>query len=79
MTQTYTAHQVFSSDRENEVQIHSSKCQYFIWINEDEATLRGPGVRENGELPKTNGKMDNEDFAILIVLLFENGLWPQED
>lgn len=76
MSQQYRAHTVFKSELEHEVQVQSSKCLYFVWINEDEAQVRGPGVREEGELPHTGGKMDSEDFAILLIVLFENGLWP---
>lgn len=76
MTQRYQAHLVFSGNIEYEVSVSSDKCQYFVWIGENEAVLRGPGVREEGEKPFTTDKIDNEDFGILIVLLFENGLWP---
>ena len=81
MTQRYVATKMFQSDTERELQVQSSKCLYFVWINEEEVTLRGPGVREGSDvesLPKTNGKLDDEDFAIMLVLLFENGLWPEE-
>lgn len=78
MSQRYSANKVFTSDAEREVQVASEKCQYWIWINEEEATLRGPGVREVGSFPKTIGKLDDEDFAIFVVMLFENGLWPED-
>ena len=77
MSQKYTAHSMFAGENEREVVIESDKCRYWVWINEDEATIRGPGVRETGDFPETNGKLDDEDFAILIIMLFENGLWPE--
>lgn len=80
MNQQYSARLVYTSDSEREVQVTSAKCHYWIWLSEEDCTLRGPGVRENSqvdELPKTGGKLDDEDFAILLVLLFENGLWPK--
>jgi hypothetical protein len=79
MSQQYSAQEIFTSEQECELRVSSAKCQYYLWINGESATLRGPGVRENGTFPKTNGKLDNEDFAILIILLFENGLWPGEE
>lgn len=77
MSQRYSASKMFVNDAEREVQVSSDKCQYWVWINEEEVTVRGPGVRESGELPIVNGKLDDEDFAIFVVLLFENGLWPE--
>ena len=79
MSQRYSASLIFKSETEREIQVASDKCQYWIWLNGESATLRGPGVREQGSFPKTEGKLDDEDFAVLIVLLFENGLWPGED
>ena len=78
MTQKYSANKMYASDAEREVQVTSDKCQYWVWINDEEITLRGPGVREAGTFPETNGKLDDEDFAIFVVMLFENGLWPEE-
>lgn len=79
VSQAYSAQKMFKSDAEAEVNVQSAKCHYLVWLNEDECTLRGPGVRESGSLPHIGGKMDDEDFAVLIVLLFENGLWPMEE
>lgn len=77
MSQRYTASIMFANDNEREVQVSSDKCQYWVWINEDEITVRGPGVREAGSFPSTPGKLDDEDFSIYTILLFENGLWPE--
>ena len=80
MPQSYRASLLFSGERETELQVQSDKCLYYVWLNEEEVSLRGPGVRESSgvdDLPDTNGKLDDEDFAILLVLLFENGLWPR--
>ena len=78
MSQSYSANNFFASEVEAEVLVQSSKCRYHIWITADDVTLVGPGVNETGDFPTMEGKLDNEDFAIFVVMLFENGLWPEE-
>lgn len=81
MSQYYRASLHFVGDGDKEVLVESAKCRYQVWLGEDEVALSGPGVDELSSLeslPDTGGKMDDEDFAVLVVLLFENGLWPSE-
>ena len=77
MTQSYSASKIYSNDREREAMVHSKRCQYTVWLSNDRVSLRGPGVDEScsaHELPMFDSF---EDLAIHIVLLFENGLWPE--
>ena len=78
MSQTYVAQRIYSSDRTHEVQVCSKLCRYMVWVADDEVSLHGPGVSERTE-GEDYDRFDNfEDYAIHIVLLFENGLWPEE-
>lgn len=76
--QNYQARIRYTEEQETQVMVSSSKCTYQVWI-EDEVTLVGPGVHESASFENLQQIDDVEDFAILIVLLFENGLWPTED
>jgi len=78
MTQSYTAQKLYSSDREAEAQVLSKNCRYIVWKSGDEIFLQGPGVNEQANIDLSFLFDSFEDFAIHIVLLFENGLWPQE-
>ncbi len=78
MTQSYMAQKIYSNDREEEVQVTSARCRYMVWLSGGEVSLFGPGVRESSD-EEDYEKFDSfEDFAIHVVLLFENGLWPRE-
>jgi len=82
MSQSYQSARIFSNDREQEAHVQSARCRYQVWISNGEVSLFGPGVREvcdEGEMIPNLDNFDSfEDFAIYIVLLFENGLWPEE-
>lgn len=74
--QSYSAHEVYSSDDEKEFVVTSTRCLYKVWISEGEVSLTGPGVDESEDIG-LDPKFDSaEDFAIYIVLMFESGLWP---
>jgi len=78
MTQTYTANKIYSSDKEAEAQVLSKNCRYVVWKSNGEIFLYGPGVQEVTDDEGLKGFDSFEDFAIHVVLLFENGLWPEE-
>ncbi len=78
MTQSYTARKVYSNAEERRAFVTSTRCQYTVWLSEDIVSLDGPGVDESSD-DEDFDRFDNfEDFALHIVLLFENGLWPEE-
>jgi hypothetical protein len=77
MSQTYTAQKLHSSDKEREIQVCSKRCRYLVWINDEDISLFGPGVREKAETFEQQFE-SSEDLAIYTVLLFENGLWPED-
>lgn len=78
MAQSYAAQRVYDSNDESDIRVMSARCQYTVWFNRDECTLVGPGVRETQQLDDLPKFDSDEDRAIYIVLLFENGLWPDE-
>ncbi|MCK5644186.1 MAG: hypothetical protein KAJ19_25530 [Gammaproteobacteria bacterium] len=78
MAQSYTAQKIYSNDKEEEVQVCSARCRYMVWLSDGEVSLFGPGVRETSEGEDYERFDSFEDFAIHTVLLFENGLWPED-
>ena len=82
MSQSYQAARVFSNNNEQEAHVSSARCRYQAWISNGEVSLFGPGVRESCDEAEMNPGLSDfdsfEDFAVYIVLLFENGLWPED-
>jgi len=78
MAQSYSAQRIYNSPRESDIRVQSARCLYSVWFNDDECTLIGPGVRETITSNLHDFDSD-EDKAIYLVLLFENGLWPEDD
>lgn len=78
MSQTYMAQRIYSNDREEEVQVVSARCLYRVWLSDGEISLFGPGVQETSDEEDYEKYDSFEDFAIHVVLLFENGLWPRD-
>ena len=78
--QNYTARIYRKEDDEVEVYVVGIKCAYHVHLNKDNTILRGPGVYEISELDVTDydDDMPETDLAIIVVLLFENGLWPRD-
>lgn len=74
--QVYNSRELYSGDKEKEFLVSSNRCQYVVWISEDEVSLKGPGVDESTDLEESLEFDSTEDQAIYFVLLFENGLWP---
>ena len=74
--QTYNAMRDYVSEGESRVHVFTSKCQYRIWLTQDEVSLEGPGVQESAERVLSFDSL--EDEAVYFVLLFENGLWPED-
>lgn len=78
MAQSYSAQRIFDSHRESDIRVTSARCLYTIWSNQDECMLIGPGVQETTTLEGLPTFDSDEDRAIYLVLLFENGLWPDD-
>lgn len=78
MSQNYTAQKLRQDSEGAEVQVCSKLCRYLVRINEDEIGLLGPGVSEKTEAFEDLDFGADEDLAIYVVLLFENGLWPED-
>lgn len=73
--QAYSATRVDSDEKI--VLVRSKLCQYKITVEEGLVFLEGPGVDEEADMADLY--FDNlEDAAIYYVLLFENGLWPED-
>lgn len=77
--QSYHAHKLYDSEEEIELLVSSNRCQYKVWISEGEVSLAGPGVDESEDIGADPRFEDVEDFALYIVLMFENGLWPRRE
>lgn len=79
MTQSYNAQrQRFGEEHEIFVTVTSKNCSYQVTFRGDDIWLQGPGVNEHTEGDSFPPFESFEDFAIHIVLLFENGLWPED-
>ncbi len=79
--QKYEANKLLQDDDELQVQVCSKNCRYFISLDKSYVYLHGPGVKLMSEydgIEQIVGMADPEDIAVLVVLLFENGLWPEE-
>ena len=77
--QIYSAWTLYTSEYESEIRVKSSRCLYVVWVDEDEITLRGPGVEETGSRESFPEFDSIEDLAIVVVIRFENSDWPKED
>ena len=78
MSQHYFTNQHFRSESESETIVRSERCAYTVWISEGEVSLSGPGVDETSELDNFPDIDSTEDLALIAVLLFENGAWPED-
>jgi hypothetical protein len=78
MSQSYHAQRIYNSPRESDVRVTSARCLYSVWFNDGECTVVGPGVQETTPMDSFPKFENDEDAAIYAVLLFENGLWPED-
>lgn len=67
---------IYKGSKETEIQVISSRCRYTVWFARGVISLRGPGVRETADIEQEFDSL--EEYAMMIVLLFENNLWPEE-
>ena len=78
MSQHYFTNRHYRNEEECEVIVRSDRCAYEVWISEGEISLSGPGVNETAELDSFPDIETSEDLALIAVLMFENGIWPEE-
>lgn len=74
--QNYSSFIDHKTQEESRVLVSSNRCHYHVWIKEGEISIVGPGVAAEFQAEDYNlsSEIDNEDLAILAILLFENGV-----
>lgn len=79
MSQSYHAqHRRTMNKDSSHLEVSSSLCTYQVFLANEHILLVGPGVSEDLEGHTFPHFESKEDFAIYLVILWENGLWPED-